>query len=96
MVQYSKGVNVWRDFNQSLDTSQSLIIKRIWSQVEKVLTIYKDLIWNSLINSNFNVDQPQETILSLFSKLLNLEKPSSTKIKMMTKTSFHHLMKTQS
>lgn len=73
MVQYSKGVNVWRDFNQSLDTSQSLIIKRVWSQVEKVLTIYKDLIWNSLINSNFNVDQPQETILSLFSKLLNLE-----------------------
>ncbi|EJS42334.1 sec5p [Saccharomyces arboricola H-6] len=73
MIQYSKGIAIYSGFNQSPNTSQSLIIKRIWSQVENLLTIYKDLIWNSLINSNFNVDQPQETILSLFSKLLNLE-----------------------
>ncbi|CAI4058344.1 hypothetical protein SKDZ_04G3790 [Saccharomyces kudriavzevii ZP591] len=73
MIQYSKGLTICRDFNQNSDTSQSLIIKRIWSQVENLLIIYKDLIWNSLMNSDFNVDQPQETILSLFSKLLNLE-----------------------
>ncbi|CAI4346829.1 CQI_4a_G0010400.mRNA.1.CDS.1 [Saccharomyces cerevisiae] len=73
IIEYSKGLTLRRRFNQSSDASQSLVIKRIWTQIENLLVTYKDLIWNSLINSNFNIDQPQETILSLFSKLLNLE-----------------------
>lgn len=74
IIEYTNGLKLYQEFKVRSDNAGKSLrsIEFIWNEVENIMKLYKEQIWEKLLDPSSKLES-QEYFLPLFSKLLDLD-----------------------